>query len=331
MREQLLDTMDLERERGITIKLNAVRMSYTARGRRRVRAQPDRHARPRGLHLRGVALAGRLRGRHPRGGRLAGHPGADAVATSSSRMDAGLEIIPVLNKIDLPGAEPEQRAQEIMDLIGAKREEILAVSAKEGTGIPDLLEAIVRRVPPPRGTSRGAAPRADLRLVLRPVPRRHPQHPGGGRRAARAGCRSPSAPTRTTSTRWTRSATSQLGQHPTDELDGGRGGLPRGEPPRRARRPRGRHRLRRRPTAPPSCCPATATSSRWCSPASTPPTPTSTRTSATRWRSSSSTTPRCTTSRSRPPRSASASAAASSACCTWRSCRSGWSASSTST
>jgi GTP-binding protein LepA len=66
-------------------------------------------------------------------------------------MDAGLEIIPVLNKIDLPGAEPERRAEEIMDLIGAKREEILAVSAKEGTGIPDLLEAIVARVPPPHG------------------------------------------------------------------------------------------------------------------------------------------------------------------------------------
>jgi GTP-binding protein LepA len=66
-------------------------------------------------------------------------------------LDAGLEIIPVLNKIDLPGAEPERRAQEIIDLIGAKRDEILAVSAKEGTGIPALLEEIVKRVPPPRG------------------------------------------------------------------------------------------------------------------------------------------------------------------------------------
>ena len=66
-------------------------------------------------------------------------------------LDAGLEIIPVLNKIDLPGAEPERRAQEIIDLIGAKREEILSVSAKEGTGIPDLLEAIVAAGSPPRG------------------------------------------------------------------------------------------------------------------------------------------------------------------------------------
>jgi len=66
-------------------------------------------------------------------------------------LDAGLEIIPVLNKIDLPGAEPDRRAREIMDLIGAKREEILTVSAKEGTGVPALLEAIVARVPPPAG------------------------------------------------------------------------------------------------------------------------------------------------------------------------------------
>ncbi|MES2124308.1 MAG: translation elongation factor 4, partial [Gemmatimonadota bacterium] len=66
-------------------------------------------------------------------------------------LDAGLEIIPVLNKIDLPGAEPERRAQEIMDLIGAKREEILAVSAKDGTGVPALLEAVVARIHPPTG------------------------------------------------------------------------------------------------------------------------------------------------------------------------------------
>jgi GTP-binding protein LepA len=76
-------------------------------------------------------------------------------------MDAGLEIIPVLNKIDLPGAEPERRAREIMDLIGSKREEILTVSAKEGTGIPDLLEAIVQKVPAPSGR-----PSAPLRALI---------------------------------------------------------------------------------------------------------------------------------------------------------------------
>src|SRR5690606_29312505 len=67
-------------------------------------------------------------------------------------LDAGLEIIPVLNKIDLPGAEPEKRAGEIIDLIGARREEILSVSAKDGTGVAGLLEEIVKRVPPPTGS-----------------------------------------------------------------------------------------------------------------------------------------------------------------------------------
>src|SRR3989442_10258785 len=66
-------------------------------------------------------------------------------------MDAGLEIIPVLNKIDLPGAEPDKRAHEIHDLIGTKPDEILRISAKEGRGVPELLEAVVARVPPPRG------------------------------------------------------------------------------------------------------------------------------------------------------------------------------------
>src|SRR5438876_326499 len=68
-------------------------------------------------------------------------------------MDAGLEIIPVLNKIDLPGAEPERRAQELHELIGSKPEEILRISAKEGTNVPELLEAVVRRIPPPRGVA----------------------------------------------------------------------------------------------------------------------------------------------------------------------------------
>src|SRR6267142_703952 len=68
-------------------------------------------------------------------------------------MDAGLEIIPVLNKIDLPGAEPDRRAQELHELIGAKPEEILRISAKEGTKVPELLEAVVQRIPPPRGVA----------------------------------------------------------------------------------------------------------------------------------------------------------------------------------
>jgi GTP-binding protein LepA len=150
MREQVLDTMDLERERGITIKLNAVRMNYTAR---------DGHL----YELNLIDTPGHVDFTYEVSRSLAACEAAILVVDASQgvqaqtlsnlflAMEAGLEIIPVLNKIDLPGAEPERRAQEIMDLIGAKREEILAVSAKEGTGVPELLEAVVARVPAPHG------------------------------------------------------------------------------------------------------------------------------------------------------------------------------------
>jgi len=151
IREQMLDTMDLERERGITIKLNAVRMLYQAKDGN-------------DYELNLIDTPGHVDFTYEVSRSLAACEGAILVVDASQgiqaqtlsnlflAMDAGLEIIPVLNKIDLPGAEPERRAKEIMDLIGAKREEILAVSGKEGTGVPELLEEIVRRVPQPRGT-----------------------------------------------------------------------------------------------------------------------------------------------------------------------------------
>jgi len=152
MREQVLDTMDLERERGITIKLNAVRMNY--------------HARDGGVYeLNLIDTPGHVDFTYEVSRSLQACEGAILVVDASQgiqaqtlsnlflAMDAGLEIIPVLNKIDLPGAEPDRRAQELHELIGAKPEEILRLSAKEGTKVPELLEAVVQRIPPPRGVA----------------------------------------------------------------------------------------------------------------------------------------------------------------------------------
>jgi GTP-binding protein LepA len=154
MKSQVLDTLDLERERGITIKLNAVRMAYTA-------ADGVEYE----LNL--IDTPGHVDFTYEVSRSLAACEGAILVVDASQgiqaqtlsnlflAMDAGLEIIPVLNKIDLPGAEPDRRRQEIVDLIGCDPEDILAVSAKEGTGVPALLEMVVRKVPPPRGNPTG--------------------------------------------------------------------------------------------------------------------------------------------------------------------------------
>jgi GTP-binding protein LepA len=158
MRAQLLDSMDLERERGITIKAQAVRVFYTAKDGETYQ-----------LHL--IDTPGHVDFTYEVSRSLAACEGAllvvdaaqgveaQTVANTYLAIDAGLELIPCLNKIDLPGAEPERVAGEVSDLIGEPTEGILQISGKTGAGVPAVLEELIARVPPPQGDP-AAPPRA---------------------------------------------------------------------------------------------------------------------------------------------------------------------------
>jgi GTP-binding protein LepA len=155
-RPQLLDSMDLERERGITIKAQAVRVEYTGRDGQLYR-----------LHL--IDTPGHVDFTYEVSRSLAACDGAlllvdasqgveaQTVANTYLAVDAGLELIPALNKIDLPGAEPERVAGEIGELLGEDPDAVLRLSAKTGEGVTELLEALVSRVPPPAGDAEGPA------------------------------------------------------------------------------------------------------------------------------------------------------------------------------
>ena len=156
MRAQVLDSMDLERERGITIKAQAVRVEFKSR---------DGNT----YHLHLIDTPGHVDFSYEVSRSLAACEGALLVVDAAQGVEAqtvantylaienGLELIPIMNKVDLPGAEPERVAQEISDLIGVDPDEILKISAKTGEGVLEVLESIVERVPPPSGDPDGPA------------------------------------------------------------------------------------------------------------------------------------------------------------------------------
>jgi GTP-binding protein LepA len=160
MEEQVLDSMDLERERGITIKAHSVTLSYKAFDG--VEYQ-----------LNFIDTPGHVDFSYEVSRSLAACEGAllvvdaaqgveaQSVANCYTAIDQGLEVLPVLNKIDLPQAEPERVAAEIEDIIGLGSDDVLCVSAKTGAGVPELLEQLISRIPPPEGD-----PEAPLQALI---------------------------------------------------------------------------------------------------------------------------------------------------------------------
>ena len=328
MREQVLDTMEIERERGITIKAQTVRLDYRARdGEDYV------------LNL--MDTPGHVDFAYEVSRSLAACEGSLLVVDASQGVEAqtlanvyqavaaGHEIVPVLNKIDLPAAEPDRVKEQIEDVIGLDASDALLISAKTGLNIEEVLEALV--TPPAAAAGDAAAPLKALLVdswydpylgvvilvrvkdgVLRPGP----EDPADGdRRGAHRSSGSASSPRKASRSRRSaraRSASSPPASRPSPIA----GSATRS--PRTAARPRRR-------------CPASSRCSRWCSAASSRPMRPITSGCATASPNCASTTRASNTSRRPRRRSASASAAGFSACCISKSSRSGSRANSTST